>query len=174
MNETTLKTYQMSFAGSLLKRGFWLYVWKIKSRDRLVLYVGRTGDSSSSNAASPFNRIGQHLDFRQNARGNAMARQLKRAGIDPRDCDFEMLALGPVFEEQKTMALHKPYRDRMSALEKATATFLKNQKYNVLGVHHSSVVVDPEIWVQVENVLKVHFPRCPGAREIKHLSENKQ
>ena len=51
-----------SFSGSLLQRGFWLYVWQVTTADgREVLYVGRTGDSSSPHAQSPFNRLSQHL-----------------------------------------------------------------------------------------------------------------
>ena len=44
-----------------LERGFWLYVWVIDGAGDTLHYVGRTGDSSSSNAQSPFNRMGQHL-----------------------------------------------------------------------------------------------------------------
>ena len=79
--ETEMKAYATSFDGALLGRGFWLYVWCITDGDRKVLYVGRTGDSSSPHASSPFKRIGQHLDAGPNAKGNALARQLKRAGL---------------------------------------------------------------------------------------------
>lgn len=157
MTSTKLQLHTMYFTGSLLSRGFWLYIWRITAKDRTVLYVGRTGDSSSPNASSPFNRIGQHLDFRPKAKGNAMARQLKRIGIDPRDCDFEMLALGPLFDEQKTMECHKPYRDQMSAIEKATANLLKKRGYTVLGVHHSGKVLDSEVWARVGDALKDRF-----------------
>ena len=39
--------------------------------------MGRTGDSSSSNAQSPFNRMDQHLGF--NKRSNVLRRRLKAA-----------------------------------------------------------------------------------------------
>ena len=45
----------------MLERGFWLYVWRIASPIGEVLYVGRTGDSSSLNASPPFMRMAQHL-----------------------------------------------------------------------------------------------------------------
>ncbi len=51
---TRLNDYSMTFDGALLERGFWLYVWRIIEGTRTVLYVGRTGDSSSPNASSPF------------------------------------------------------------------------------------------------------------------------
>jgi hypothetical protein len=58
----TPTTHVFSFDGKLLQRGFWLYVWEITAADHEVFYyVGRTGDSSSPNAQSPFNRMSQHL-----------------------------------------------------------------------------------------------------------------
>ena len=58
---------QVRFEGALLERGFWLYVWRVRQESREVLYVGRTGDSSSRFAASPFSRLSQHLDIRPKA-----------------------------------------------------------------------------------------------------------
>ena len=49
---------ELMLDGKLLKRGFWVYVWKIITKDDQVFYyVGRTGDSSSCNAALPFSRM---------------------------------------------------------------------------------------------------------------------
>jgi len=123
-------TYKMSFNGQILERGFWLYIWKIKSRENLYIYVGRTGDSSSPNASSPFNRIGQHLDFRANAKGASLAKRLKEAGVDPKQSNFNMLALGPLFEEQQTMEEHRPYRDCMATLEFEVAEYLSQKNLN--------------------------------------------
>ena len=95
------------------------------------LYVGRTGDSSSPNAASPFNRISGHLDLRPNAKSNALAKQLSRADVNPSDCTFEMVAIGPVFPEQSSFESHKPFRDSMAALEAAMANVLSDRGYTV-------------------------------------------
>lgn len=60
-------THCLDFDGRILQCGFWLYVWKITPRTGPAFhYVGRTGDSSSFNAQSPFNRMGQHLGFKKN------------------------------------------------------------------------------------------------------------
>ena len=151
--------HSMSFSGRLLERGFWLYVWKITDQnDRLALYVGRTGDSSSANAASPFNRIGQHLDFRPKAKGNAMARQLAAADMEPRWCFFEMVAIGPLFPEQKSFTAHCPFRDTLAALEMKCADYLKSRGYGVLGTHASKKKLDENLWNQVEIVLQPRFP----------------
>jgi len=95
-----LQSYSMAFDGHLLKRGFWLYVWEIKGPLSRHVYVGRTGDSSSARASSPFKRIGQHLDPSPNAKGNALGKQLQRAGVNYEECSFEMVAVGPVYPEQ--------------------------------------------------------------------------
>ncbi|MBN2562787.1 MAG: hypothetical protein JXQ75_17830 [Phycisphaerae bacterium] len=151
---------RMSFSGRLLARGFWLYVWRIQSPRGLVLYVGRTGDSASPYASSPFNRIGQHLDFRPKARGNALARQLKAAGIDPLECQFDMVAIGPIFAEQQSMEAHRPYRDKMAALEQALAELLRQRGYAVLGQHACHKPLDERLWSQIGITLEHDFPIC--------------
>ena len=90
----------MKFDGAVLRRGFWLYVWRIEGNSQHYVYVGRTGDNSSPYAQSPFNRIGHHLNPSPKAKGNAMGRQLTRAGVVQETCAFEMVAIGPVFPEQ--------------------------------------------------------------------------
>ena len=57
-----MNVHTMRFDGAVLARGFWLYVWRVDAPDRLVFYVGRTGDSSSVNAQSPFRRVSEHMD----------------------------------------------------------------------------------------------------------------
>lgn len=44
MTAAKVTSYSMSFDGELLKRGFWLYVWDIRTATERHLYVGRTGD----------------------------------------------------------------------------------------------------------------------------------
>ena len=77
----SIRNYQMAFNGEVLERGFWLYVWEIAQGSQVHLYVGRTGDSSSARALSPFNRIGQHLDFRENAKGIVAAQSERRSSV---------------------------------------------------------------------------------------------
>jgi hypothetical protein len=59
-----LAIHEVRFEGGVLQQGFWLDVREPTPADRAPLYyVGGTGDSSSTNAQSPFNRMGQHLAF---------------------------------------------------------------------------------------------------------------
>jgi hypothetical protein len=141
----SFKGYEMSFEGEVLQRGFWLYVWEIVFSQKTYIYVGRTGDSSSPHASSPFNRIGQHLDFRANARGNSLAKRLMEAKVDPKRSKFRMLALGPLFKEQNLFEAHKPYRDQMATFEYETAEYLRTMKFNVLGTHQKGTAVSPNV-----------------------------
>ena len=104
----SLEALSIPFDGRVLNRGFWVYVVDVHSPSGRYVYVGRTGDSSSANAASPFSRIGQHLDFRKKAKGNALARNLRSVGVDPRAYRLEMIAVGPLFPEQKNFDDHRP------------------------------------------------------------------
>ena len=144
-----MNSYTMGFDGALLGRGFWLYVWQITNDSRSVLYVGRTGDSSSPHASSPFNRIGQHLDARPKAKGNALARQLKKEGLSPESCRFEMVAVGPIFPEQADMEAHRPVRDKAGALESALADYLRAAGHRVIGTHPRAVSHDVKVFAQV-------------------------
>ena len=173
-----MDTCRMEFNGKLLKRGFWLYIWDIKEDRGRHLYVGRTGDSSSPHASSPFRRIGQHLDSSLNAKGNALGRQLENAGINPETCTFEMTAIGPIFDEQKTMPEHRPLRDKTAALERALADELKRRGYKVLGTHPRAEEPDPALFEQVIGKLKTAFPlrekeaqRSPRFQPIKLRGE---
>jgi hypothetical protein len=142
--------FEMGFQGEVLQRGFWLYVWEIIYGQTTYVYVGRTGDSSSPNASSPFSRIGQHLDFRENAKGNSLAKRLREKGVDPKMSKFRMLALGPLFEEQELFEAHKPYRDQMATFEYETA-YLRKMKFNVLGTHQKGIPVPPDVVDEIKS-----------------------
>ena len=163
-----MKTYRMEFSGCLLKRGFWLYIWDIKDEGRRHLYVGRTGDNSSPHASSPFRRIGQHLDSKLNAKANALHRRLRAASIDPERCTFEMLAIGPLFDEQSSMADHLPVRDKMAALERALARELRDRGYHVIGQHQSGEDPDPSLMQQLVQLINAEFPE-PKRKQAMHF-----
>lgn len=148
--------------GRILKRGFWLYVWEISDGRREVLYVGRTGDSSSNNAASPFSRFGQHLDFRANAKGNALLKNLRSAGIDPTRSTFELFAVGPLFLEQRDTSKHQVRRDKVAALECALAGHLRELGYDVLGSHYCNKELDRRLYRRLLLSIKERFPRRMG------------
>jgi len=149
----------LSFSGELLQRGFWLYVWEVTAADgRTVHYVGRTGDSSSPNAQSPFTRLSQHLGT--NVHANALSRHLMNAGIDPKTCcSFDLVACGPILPAATTMEDHRPRRDKVAAMEKALHDVLHNAGYTVLNEVHSRQRVDDPLWQDVLAAFAERFPK---------------
>lgn len=130
-----MKTHHITFSGEILERGFWLYVWRITHFNDKFYYVGRTGDSSSKYAASPFSRLGQHLDIRESASANMLMRQLRKLEVNPIKCSFELISVGPLFPEQNNLLDHRKYRDIIAPLEAELAVYLKTKNLNVLGTH---------------------------------------
>lgn len=149
-----MKLHQLTFDGGILERGFWLYVWRIQHQQEKVLYVGRTGDSSSRYASSPFSRLGQHLDIRPTATANTLLRNLQAAGFTPEKCNFEMLAVGPLFPEQPDITSHRQHRDIVAPLEAKLAAHLRAQGHTVLGTHPKAKPFDQQVFAQVLSFLE--------------------
>ena len=151
--------YRLSFDGHILRRGFWLYVWRITSGRRTVLYVGRTGDSSSDFASSPFVRIGRHLDLRPNAKSNSLARRLGEESLNPTECGFEFVAFGPLFPEQQSPEQHRRFRDRTGALEASLANELRARGYEVIRIHTSRAELTAADAAQLQKFINDEFPK---------------
>ena len=91
-------TYALTLPGSMLQRGFWLYVWRVETPKGEMLYVGRTGDNSSPFATAPYQRMGQHLGHVKTQ--NALRRHLAKNDIEPEDCtSFHLITHGPLYPE---------------------------------------------------------------------------
>ena len=159
MNGSVSATFRkLKFSGAMTQRGFWLYVWRIEIRGCELLYVGRTGDSSSPNAAAPLSRMGQHLG--KNKRENMLRRHLEESGLCPEECkSFELLAYGPLFSEKEDMDAHKPLRDKIAALERDLQRALSEVGYKVLNKVRSRTPTDPQLWDQVRQEFTNYFPK---------------
>jgi hypothetical protein len=156
-------TQKIEFDGKLLERGFWLYIWEIKPpRGKSLYYVGRTGDSSSPRAQSPFNRMGQHLGFAEAS--NTLRKQLKKRKLTPETCSFRLVAHGPVLPEGSGMAQHSERRDIIAALEKKLADAMEEAGYDVLNKVDSRKAVDQKLWRQVKKAFAVDFPKLESVK----------
>jgi hypothetical protein len=150
--------HSLTFTGKLLQRGFWLYVWEITTPEQeLLYYVGRTGDSSSSNAQSPFNRMGQHLGF--NDKSNVLRRRLRSKGIDPETCGFRLMAHGPIMKEAVTLDEHRGPRDIIAALEKALAIAMIEVGYNVINIVNCRIPLDDKLFADVRAAFAAELPK---------------
>lgn len=148
---------ELEFTGDILERGFWLYVWRVRSGKKEFYYVGRTGDNSSTNAASPFGRLSQHLDIRPNASADMLLRHVRKEGLDPLKCKYELYSYGPIFPEQKEWNKHVKYRDKVSPLECELAEYLHSNGLNVLGKHHSKKEADKELSAKIKRAFKAEI-----------------
>ena len=147
----------MSFNGGILERGFWLYAWMIKNGEEQVVYVGRTGDSSSRFASSPFSRLGQHLDVRPNATANMLLRQVRKLGWEPLACAYELVAFGPIFLEQPDLDQHRIKRDIIAPLETELAFLFKEDGYSVVGHHGRRKETDKQLLESVRQAFHQVF-----------------
>ncbi len=160
-------TQVITLPAAVLRRGFWLYVWRVETHKGEFLYVGRTGDNSSPYATAPFTRMGQHLGFSANQ--NALRKHLKIRDLDAEDCDnFQLISHGPLFGEVKgetgvdrsaLMALHVPIRNLVGALEKMLAEELKAAGYEVLNTVKWKHPHDIDAWNDVKEAFSIYFPR---------------
>lgn len=155
----TADLHEVRFNGGVLQRGFWLYIWEVTPlKGRALYYVGRTGDSSSTNAQSPFNPMGQHLGFARNS--NMLRRHLGEQGIEPERCDFRLVAVGPLEEESQASSRdeHDDRRDRVAAMEKALAETLTAAGCRVMNRVVSRKALDGARFAQVRAAFARAFP----------------
>lgn len=159
----------LSLPGPMLRRGFWLYVWRVQTPKGEKLYVGRTGDNSSPYASPAYVRMGQHLGDAKNT--NALRKYLEDKEIDPQSCSYEMIAHGPIYDEvhngfdykdRKTRAIlfekHKPFRDDVAAMEKQLCDELREAGYTVLNPVNSNAPLNPKTWMPVRRAFAKEFP----------------
>lgn len=157
-------THTLTMPGKMLERGFWLYVWRVVTPKGDMLYVGRTGDSSSHKAAPPYARMGQHLGHVKAS--NALRSHLERRGIEPERCrEYDLIAHGPLFSEQQCMDTHRGPRDIVAGLEKRLADVLHASGYDVLNTVNCRKPVDEALWKSIELSFVEYFPKI-GKYEI--------
>ncbi len=160
-------THLITLPTQMLQRGFWLYVWRVETPKGEMLYVGRTGDNSSPNAAAPYTRMIQHLGRAKTQ--NALRTHLKKQGFEPEDCAaFQFICHGPIHDEvdrttglDKTalFAAHMPLRNLVGALEKALADALKEAGYTVFNSVKWKHNYDALVWAKTVDAFANHFPK---------------
>jgi len=148
-----MNIHKIKFSGKILERGFWLYLWQVKSKNKVAWYIGRTGDSSSPNAASPFSRLSQHLDLRENSKSNTLVKNLRIQGFNPSECEFHLCSIGPLFPEQNTFEEHKPFRDIVGLLEAELAYYVRSTGNVVIGTHPKRGNYDNNLFSEIKEIV---------------------
>lgn len=158
----TAATHSLTFTGHILQRGFWLYVWEVTLADGSMLhYVGRTGDSSSRYAQSPYIRMGQHLGTA--ATTSMLRKHLVKYGVTHGDCTYRLVAHGPVLAEAPDMEGHRERRDVVAALEKALAEAMASAGYVVMNTVKCRKPLDEGMFEEVRAAFEAEFPGLVGA-----------
>jgi hypothetical protein len=175
------RTYRLTIPGPLIRRGFWLYVWRVNVGSKELLYVGRTGDNSSPFATPAYHRMGQHLGRVKTQ--NALRKHLESRGISPEKCtSFELIAHGPIFPEVSgpdgasrlsLMAKHLPVRDIVGALEKKLAESLSAAGYTVMNTVNWKPPLDGRLWRNVRSAFSEYFPKLKTLSVRKSLSRRR-
>ncbi len=169
---TVPATHCLTLPGAMLRRGFWLYVWRVEDADgNEWLYVGRTGDNSSPHASAPYTRMGQHLGTAKNQ--NALRARLKDQGIEAEECRaFHLVSHGPLHAEVEhtdgadratLMAAHIPLRDEVGAYERDLEVALRQAGYRLLNRVNCKWAGDPGRWAEIKQAFAVHFPKLAEA-----------
>ena len=153
------KLHALTISTDVLRRGFWLYVWAVALRHgKQVYYVGRTGDSSSIHAQSPFSRVSGHLG--PNKRANALKRHLEKHGISMDECkQLQLVAYGPLYNETSDKRAHADRRDKTHALERDLRDAMQAAGYTVLNTVHCRKPSNAVAWKRVQSALAQHFPK---------------
>lgn len=155
-SDTGPRTYTVTLDGGFLARGFWIYVWEVKfANHKPMLYVGRTGDSSSPHAQSPFNRMGQHLGFAKNS--SMLRNHLENRGVSPGLCAYRLIAHGPILAEAEDWKSHVFRRDRAAAVERQLAVDLVAAGQDVLNTVNSGKELDRELYASVRSAFAELF-----------------
>ncbi|MFH5880880.1 hypothetical protein [Liberiplasma polymorphum] len=129
-----MNDYEFNFNGVLLNKGFWIYCYKITTREnQLFYYIGRTGDNKEFQVGSPLKRLFAH--FGDNKNSNALKTNMIKNDLSLEDCDYHFYAFGPYFGFPNTKEEHIHSRDYVSTIEKLLAEKLKESGFNVLGTH---------------------------------------
>ncbi len=150
-------TYAVGLDGGTLERGFWLYVWEASTpTGNKLLYVGRTGDSSSMNAQSPFNRMGQHLGSAKNS--SMLRNHLGERHVVPEQCTFRLVAHGPILDEASDWGTHCERRDLIGALEKRLAEDLNAAGYAVMNKVNCLKPLDEKMYADARAAFEEAFP----------------
>ena len=153
-----MRTLSLAFDGAILRRGYWIYVVQVRCGRRQFYYVGRTGDSSSANAASLFTRLSNHLNLSPKAKANALARKLRDRRLDASKARYRVWGLRMDWPEPKSFRSHIPGRNKAAAIEREVAEWLRAKGYSVVGQHDSRTTPDRNLLRRVKASLRGVLP----------------
>jgi hypothetical protein len=126
--------------GEVLQDGVWIYVADVKRyRERLFLYVGKTGKKCTKGGrgptpTSPWARLAAHLDDAA-IPFNCLKHHLKTNcnSIDIRKCFFELSCFGPKLVDNASSVSEE--HEIVQEVEAQLADRIRTAKYPLIGTH---------------------------------------
>jgi hypothetical protein len=103
--------------------------------------------------------MGQHLGF---AKNSCMLRThlRKQSGKpNPQQCDFRLVAVGPILSESKKRKKHQERRDRIATVEKALAEAMQASGYKVMNIVRCRKPLDAKLWRRVVKEFAKQFSK---------------
>ena len=102
--------------------------------------------------------MSQHLGHLKNS--NMLRKYLKENGKTPEQCEFRLVALGPLEEESTSSdrAEHDSRRDLVAGMEKALADTMRLSGYIVMNDVNSRKPLDSERFAKVQAAFAKAFP----------------
>ena len=126
--------HAVQFDGSLLCEGFWIYVIRIEHNKKCYYYVGRTGDSSSPSAGSPFSRLASHFSHKKNNRSSYLKAHFLKHKINLEASRYTLWAYGPIFKKATDWKMHKLRRNTTALIEAELAEYMRTSlELTVIG-----------------------------------------
>jgi hypothetical protein len=161
----TAQAWELLLPPELLKRGFWIYVWKIIGpRDEHFCYVGMTGDVTRV-AQSPFGRATSTLGDNKNA--NTLRKALDAKGVAPEHCNaLTLAAYGPLYDASDTEN-YMEYWHKVRALERALFDALKSDGFEPINKKRPDgrLDYDADLFDVIRSAFVSHFPPKQRGRE---------
>jgi hypothetical protein len=153
----TAEMYHLSVPPPILKRNFWLYVWRVAlPSGGCAHYVGMTGDTGSARTQSAANRVAAHLGFGIASALRKYVKEKKRTDLE--DCrSLDFFAFGPVYPEP-AQPDYRTTRGKVAALEKHLWKRMKDTGYDMLNAEpQATATLDEDRWNEICGSFRRHF-----------------
>ena len=168
-------TSRLQFDGDVLRPGFWIYVWRVRSLRGELICVGNTGDPEAVTTLAPFHLMGSDLATHPLMPG-ALYRCLLNRGIAPTACEYEFIAHGPIYPEDGNEAggegAHRCHGQQVIAAAETLVIALRAGYYDVESfVQDSDDIPGLELWERIYHAFVPHFPLMSTFFEEIHLDK---
>jgi hypothetical protein len=84
---------------------------------------------------------------------------------NPEQCEFRLVALGPILSESKDEKKHQEQRDRIAMVEKALADAMQASGYKVMNTVRCRKRLDAKLWRKIVREFATQFPELKKQKD---------